>query len=104
MAPFLNTSIQWKPPSTDPTGPSAQRDLNSADFGGCLDYSHAPRVEMTRTRSTPSLAKTDAAFARELMLERFPLMAELKRWENRGKMMEERESRGMKTTMRTREQ
>jgi len=37
------------------------------------------------------------------MLERFPLTAELKRWENRGKMMEERESRGMKTTMRTME-
>eukprot|EP00746_Dinoflagellata_sp_MGD_P010250 gnl/MRDRNA2_/MRDRNA2_121104_c0_seq1.p1 gnl/MRDRNA2_/MRDRNA2_121104_c0~~gnl/MRDRNA2_/MRDRNA2_121104_c0_seq1.p1 ORF type:complete len:273 (-),score=36.44 gnl/MRDRNA2_/MRDRNA2_121104_c0_seq1:49-867(-) len=88
--PFSKSTMQWRPPSADPAGPAAKRMQDSADFGGGWEASHAPKVP--RSRSTPSLAKTDMNFARDLMLERFPLTAELKRWEYMGTLMEQRES------------
>lgn len=101
--PFANTSLQWRPPEADPGGPAEKRDQDAADFGGGWEAAHAPRVP--RSRSTPSLAKTDTNFAHDLMLERFPLTAELKRWEYFGKLMErqklmeqeQREQKGLKS-------
>lgn len=93
--PFSRSTIQWRPPSADPDGSAAKRMEDVADFGGQWEGAHAPKNSMPRTRSTPSLAKTDKEFARDLMLERFPLTAELKRWEQRGVLMEQRESAGL---------
>jgi hypothetical protein len=88
--PFGKSTLQWRPPSAEPHGPAAKKMQEGADFGGGWEAAHAPKVP--RSRSTPSLAKTDMSFARDLMLERFPLTAELKRWEYMGKLMEQRES------------
>lgn len=78
QVPFADYHSTWRPPSAESQGPAAQRVNVVADYGGLWEGAHSMKIP--RSRSSPSLAATDKAFADKLSEQRHPIYEELTRY------------------------